>query len=532
MEDTIIQEAIVEDNIINALTAGDTLQHGKYVIQKILGQGGFGITYLAQHRNLNKLVAIKEFFPHSYCNRDTRTQAVTIGTPSSRELIENLKLKFIKEAKFLASMRDENIVSVHDVFEEHNTAYFVMDYIDGVTLSQMIKSKGTLPEEEALRYIRSICTALKAVHSRNINHLDIKPANIMIRRSDDRAILIDFGASKQYDNAGDETTSMMPSFSMGYAPIEQYTPGGVASFSPSTDIYALGATLYAALTGKHPPHYSTIMEKGLPALPKNISSRTANAIKWAMSARRQDRPSDVTAFEKALSKPIKPSGSGTFLLAFIAAIIGGCAGYALEYFFGPIIFDELGLPPTPGTWLIPIVLGVIGVILLFLCAPKSRSKKKGLIVATCFALFAAAGAAACEVIDPKDTTDYYSNEYPIYLSGDLIIDNCTAVVGISDDLYPHEDFTITMSKDNEFIVQNSEGYVKCRYSGSTSDGYGSIDFYDIESGEFNGEHPDWLDAVSRLLGKVRSWDSRNEMATGNMAYYFYNADDQTLIMTE
>lgn len=281
---------------MTSLHIGDMLQNGKYKIAKVLGQGGFGITYLAIHTLLDKKVAIKEFFPKDFCDRDSDTNHITLGTASSSKLVAKLRLKFVKETKNIAKLSHPNIVPIQDIFEENNTAYYIMDYIDGQSLADMLKSSGAFTQHKALHYIRHVASAIGYMHSRSMNHFDIKPGNIMVRKSDDMPVLIDFGTSKQYDNEGEQTSTMAPGFTHGYAPIEQYKPGGVATFTPQTDIYALGATLYALITGKKPPHYSEILEDGLPPLGDNISPDVAGGIRHAMEVKKINRPATIGEF--------------------------------------------------------------------------------------------------------------------------------------------------------------------------------------------------------------------------------------------
>lgn len=281
---------------MNCLSIGSTLQNGKYEIVKVLGQGGFGITYLAVHTFLDKKVAIKEFFPKDFCDRNETTSQITLGTANTAELVSKLKVKFLKEAKNIAKLNHPNIVSIQDIFEENNTAYYLMDYIEGESLGDKIKKGGAMEETLAIKYIQQVSSAIAYMHYKSMNHLDIKPANIMVRTSDDMPILIDFGTSKQYDSEGEQTSTMAPGFTHGYAPVEQYKPGGVATFTPQTDIYALGATLYALLTGDKPPHYSEILEDGLPELPSTVSNATKEGVEHAMEIRKNKRPASIDAF--------------------------------------------------------------------------------------------------------------------------------------------------------------------------------------------------------------------------------------------
>lgn len=286
------------------LGKGAALQGGKYVIERVLGQGGFGITYLAKHTLLEKLVAIKEFFPKDFCERNTETSHISLGNANTTELVSKLKEKFIKEAKNISKLNHPNIVAIHDIFEENGTAYYLMDFIDGVSLNDRIKADGALDEADALRYIRSVGSAVAYMHTKSMNHLDIKPANIMLRTADDAPILIDFGLAKQYDSAGEQTSTTPVGISHGYAPVEQYRPGGVSTFTPQTDVYALGATLFALLSGNTPPHYSEILEDGLPELPVSVSAKTADAIEHAMEIKKNKRPESIDVFLSELGEEI------------------------------------------------------------------------------------------------------------------------------------------------------------------------------------------------------------------------------------
>lgn len=277
------------------------LQDGKYRIVSTLGQGGFGITYLAEHTMLDKMVAIKEFCPKEFCYRDANTSHLVPGTQSVVTILDKLKSKFVKEAKNLSKLCHPNIITIHDIFQENGTAYYVMDYIEGTSLSQMVKEQGAMPRERALAYIRKVADAVGYIHSLSMNHLDVKPANIMVRSSDDRPVLIDFGLSKQYDASGGQTSTTPVGISHGYAPVEQYSQGGVATFSPQTDIYALGATLFHLLSGSVPPPYNEIMENGLPELPATVSKSCADAIAHAMKVQKSKRPASVQEFLSELN---------------------------------------------------------------------------------------------------------------------------------------------------------------------------------------------------------------------------------------
>ena len=294
-------------DIVTQLQSGCIL-NGIYRIERVLGQGGFGITYLATDISLERLVAVKEFFPKEYCNRDSDTSHVTVGTVGNIELVDRLKKKFLKEARNIAKFHNPYIVRILTAFEANDTAYYVMDYIEGENLSDMVKRYGPLPEWKALEYIEKIGLALEYLHDKHhINHLDVKPANIMVRRSDDTPILIDFGLSKQYGETGHQTSTTPVGISHGYAPIEQYTEGGVSTFSPTTDIYSLAASLYYLLTGVKPPSAPSLQDEGI-NFPQNIDPAIRSAIEKAMSLSRKNRQPNVRQFLMEL-RQARPAGS-------------------------------------------------------------------------------------------------------------------------------------------------------------------------------------------------------------------------------
>ena len=278
------------------------LQDGKYRIEKSLGQGGFGITYLATQVNLNRQVAIEEFYPKDFC--DTSQVRLT-PKPGDEELVARFKRKFISEARNVAKLDHPNIVKIYDVFEENSTAYFVMEYVEGESLDAMAK-RGAMSEADALHYIIPIARALEYVHSEIMTHLDVKPANIMVRRKNNTPVLIDFGLAKQYDRTtGGETSTSFVGLSPGYAPIEQYNQGGVNTFSPQIDVYALGATLYRLVTGTTPPE-PTMRESQDIKVAAQISAGTRNAIQHAMRMFKSNRTPSMTAFIAELSATPTP----------------------------------------------------------------------------------------------------------------------------------------------------------------------------------------------------------------------------------
>ena len=290
---------------MSTLQPDSTLQNGEYQIQRKLGQGGFGITYLALQRSLNRQVVVKEFFMDGYCSREEHTHRMTLATGSDPQLVSSYYDKFLKEARHIAQLEHPNIVSIISVFEENNTAYYVMKYAPNGSLEGKVRREGHLSEVEATRYILKVAKALRFVHQHKMMHLDVKPANILLSANDE-PLLIDFGLSKQYDDATGKATSHTPlGISNGYAPIEQYDPEAAGIFSPEMDIYALGATFFNLLTGITPQHASILANNGIPVQElhaKKVSQRAISVIFQAMEPLRKDRLHDMDSFINLLEK--------------------------------------------------------------------------------------------------------------------------------------------------------------------------------------------------------------------------------------
>ena len=292
------------------LPPGFPLKGGNYKITKLLGQGGFGITYEAEQVLLGRKVAVKEFFMKDSCNRDSTSSAVSIPATGSYELVEKFRDKFIREARLIASMNNPHIVRIYDVFEENDTAYYVMEALDGGSLTDLVKREGALPEPRAIEYIRQLGEALGYIHKRNILHLDVKPSNVLLG-PEGEAVLIDFGISKRYDEGGNQTSSTPVGISEGFAPGEQYRAGDISTFKPATDIYSLGATLYYLVTATVPPSATEVLNEGL-ARPEGISDVTWAAIERAMAPRVKDRPQSAAEFLALLpagEAPVAPAPS-------------------------------------------------------------------------------------------------------------------------------------------------------------------------------------------------------------------------------
>lgn len=303
--------------IVTALPVGTVLTKGMYPyrIEQVLGQGSYGITYkvTAQIKmgNVSQKIpfAVKENFASGYCSR--MADGVTMKYPAeySDDAIRD-KEDFLAEGKRLAEIcrESKNIVKVNETFEENNTAYYVMEFINGGNLCDYVKEAGMkrLPEKEAIDLLLPIIDAVGAIHSHHLLHLDIKPENIMLQEvegSDNyEPILIDFGITLHFTDRGNLTrTSKDRSIgcSDGYAPLEQYA--GVSRFAPEVDVYALGATLYYMLTGKEPIKATEINKRLIDGgLPQDISDATRNAILHAMKSLSEDRTPTTVQFKKEL----------------------------------------------------------------------------------------------------------------------------------------------------------------------------------------------------------------------------------------
>ena len=292
------------------LKKGSILQNGRfpYVVESILGVGGFGITYRVSVKSkvggvsTTQFFAIKELFVKEWSVRKENSNEVSYPN-SIKQRVLDCKGDFIAEARRLSQLRHPNIIKVYEFFEENNTAYYVMEYIEGENLRDYVAAKGEMPVDFMMKLFMPICDAVKTLHKSNMTHLDIKPANIMIRRQAKRItpILIDFGLSKHYDSDGEVTSTVrVQGCSDGYSPIEQYA--GISKFSPQTDIYALAATMLYCLTCKRPPIASALSESIIYQLfPSDTPENVKTAIVHAMHQSRGERTKSVNQLLKEFS---------------------------------------------------------------------------------------------------------------------------------------------------------------------------------------------------------------------------------------
>ena len=275
------------------LNPGACLSGGEYRITDTLGQGGFGITYQGIDTKLNRPVAVKEFFPEG-CWRAGST-VISAGRWNS-DTYSNAKQKFLLEGQTLGQFNHPGIVQVFYYFEENNTAYMVMEYLQGQTLAQLLKKrKGKLAEAEALAYIAKVGKSLEILHQAQFLHRDIKPDNIMLA-DDGRVVLIDFGAARDFtsNSTARYTTLLTP----GYAPLEQY--GRALKYGAFTDIYALGSTLYHLLTGEIPvsaiERAAGVELRTVQEIAQQISPHVSQAISQAMVMDVTERLQSVREF--------------------------------------------------------------------------------------------------------------------------------------------------------------------------------------------------------------------------------------------
>ncbi len=290
----------------NALPIGHHLDN--YLIQAILGDGGFGITYLAKDTHLDALVAIKEYLPNELAVRQGDNYTVL---PKSQSDADNFAWgldRFVKEARTLAQFKHPNIVRVLHFFQANNTAYIVMEYEQGQNLVNLLKQNNRLTEEELMRFLPAVLDGLETVHNAGYLHRDIKPSNIYLREKDNSPVLIDFGSAR-YD-LGSRSRSLTMIVTPGYAPFEQYQSDGTQQ-GAWTDIYATGAVLYRFVSGKILPEATervSAMMRGKPdplvaavkVAAGQYSQQLLEAIDWALAINEQERPQNIRAWRGML----------------------------------------------------------------------------------------------------------------------------------------------------------------------------------------------------------------------------------------
>jgi serine/threonine protein kinase len=268
---------------MSQLKINTVLNRNQYKIVKFIGQGGFGITYLAdeigyyrttgfgeefiKHKTPEKVV-VKELFYKDFCSRDDKTGLVSISDSSKKIEFQKLVKNQLEEGSIIKKLDHPNIIKTRDIFEENDTAYMVMDYIESTDLEEQLKIGGKIPKVDALRYIVQILDAVDYFHnhaSKKILHLDISPSNILVEQKNNDAILIDFGSALSYDNIDQKikatTSQIITGRKKYYSPNEQGDIDNLKTFDATFDTYAIGATLYHILTGHLPP-LSALLSSG------------------------------------------------------------------------------------------------------------------------------------------------------------------------------------------------------------------------------------------------------------------------------
>ena len=282
----------------NALPPGYRLQ--EYELVRVLGDGGFGITYLGFDDHLDKAVAIKEYLPSDFAIRTDNHRVKPKASTYHKDFMWGLD-RFLDEAKTLARFDHRHIVKVHRRFEAHGTAYIVMEYAEGEPLSKYLERKGTLEEAELKGILYPLLSALEVVHGADFLHRDITPNNIMLRDEDSSPVLIDFGTARQA--MGERRRSSKAIWTRGYAPIEQYS--SVSNQGAWTDLYALGAVCYRALTGQVPIEASErVRRDSLEPIGElcggRVSAGFLSAVEWALQVEEDARPRSVTVWRAVL----------------------------------------------------------------------------------------------------------------------------------------------------------------------------------------------------------------------------------------
>ena len=283
-----------------------TILLDRYLVGKVIGYGGFGVTYIGWDSILQQRVAIKEYLPSEFATRSMGQADVTVFGGNKAQQFADGMAKFIDEAKRLAQFQSEDgIVRVYDSFETNNTAYIIMEYLDGETLNTFLNREGKVPIEKAVEMVTPVIRSLETVHKAGIIHRDIAPDNIMIAK-DGKVKLIDFGAARYATTSHSRSLTVI--IKPGFSPEEQYRSRG--DQGPHTDIYALGAVLYRMVTGETPPDalerraFFENKKKDIlvpPSKSCKIPKNIENAILNAMNVRIEDRTSSAGAFLQQLT---------------------------------------------------------------------------------------------------------------------------------------------------------------------------------------------------------------------------------------
>ena len=360
---------VVGTGVENAMhMAPGSVLADRYILGRVVGFGGFGVTYIAWDKTLCQRVAIKEYLPSEFSTRSAGQTNVTVFSGDKTIQFQDGLGKFVDEAKRLAKFQNDNgIVRVFDSFEENNTAYIVMEYLEGETLAAYLKREGKIPADKAIEMIMPVIHALSVVHAKGIIHRDIAPDNVFLT-TDGKVKLIDFGAARYATTT--KSRSLTVIIKPGYSPEEQYRSRG--DQGPHTDVYSVGAILYRMITGETPPdalERRAFYEKNRKEILKpirrftqDITSAQVNAICNAMNVRIEDRTPDMVTLAQELTSTEKVARRGNSIrkidpltwplwakIGIPAAIV---AVIVLAFIFIP---DRIPVPP--GQTIVPDVVG-------------------------------------------------------------------------------------------------------------------------------------------------------------------------------
>ena len=285
----------------HVLPLGTKLQQGNYTVGRVLGQGGFGITYVGGDRTLRCKVAIKELFLRDECVRHGAQVMIPTHARVPAADFDRAKQRFVEEARTVARFNHPGIAGVRTMFEENGTAYMVMEYVHGRTLGELLEANGgVLSEPAAVSYVSAVGPALKQLHQKGVLHRDLNPTNVVMT-DDGLAVLVDFGAAREF--TADMTRNFSVFLTEGYAPLEQY--GSRARLGAYTDVHALGATLYHLLTGRVPVRAPDRINGITLTEPRRVnvrvSAKVSEVVMKSMAIRATDRYQSVEEFLKGLT---------------------------------------------------------------------------------------------------------------------------------------------------------------------------------------------------------------------------------------
>lgn len=386
-----------------------TILAGKYLVGDVLGEGGFGITYVGYDINLEMRVAVKEFYPNGFVTREaSTTTAMTIYTGTNESSVQKWRDSFIKEARSLAKCSHlSGVVGVKDFFQENNTAYIILEYLEGTDLKNYVKQQGgKVPVDWLLKAMEPVVLALDEVHKQGIIHRDISPDNIRLL-PDGKMKLMDFGAARDYTGSGEKSLSIM--LKPGYAPEEQYRSKGVQG--PWTDIYALAGTIYRCITGVTPPESMDRVRQDDLKKPSDlgvqIAPKTEAALMKAMAVYAEKRYQTISDFYRDLyaepngSAPIKKVTTGGGGKTTSSVTMPLTQGSSAGGFFSDK--KKLGIVIGAAAAAIVVIIGIAAAVL------HGRSSDSTEELAASAATEVVEEAAVAEVPEPEETVEEAEN---------------------------------------------------------------------------------------------------------------------------